>query len=44
MSEMDQIRRQRITEEKVRKLDAYEIVDWIHFLEDEIEELREGDE
>ena len=44
MSDMDQIIRERLVEETVRKLDAHEIVEWIISLEDKIEELREGDE
>lgn len=34
-----QARRETYTEAKVRAMDAYEIVEWIHRLEDEIEEL-----
>ena len=36
----DKIRRERETEEKVRRLDASDIVDWVHGLEDELERLR----
>lgn len=39
-SHMNQIRRERETEQKVRALDAGDIVAWIHELEDEIEELK----
>lgn len=39
MSEMDQIKRERLTEETVRGLDVHEIIEWIHSLEDEIERL-----
>lgn len=34
-----QIERERLTEKKVRDLDACEIVEWIHKLEDQIERL-----
>ena len=36
---MATIQRERITEEKVRAMDAAEIVEWVHKLEDQIEEL-----
>ena len=37
MTDWKQVARERTTEELVRKLDAYEIVEWIHRLEDEAE-------
>ena len=37
---MNQIRRERQTEEKLRKMDVCEIVDLVHNHEDEIERLR----
>ena len=40
MSDMDEVRRKRKTEDGVRKLDVYDIVEWIHELEDEIDHLR----
>ena len=36
---MDQIRRERQTEEKLRKMNVHEIVDLVHNHEDEIERL-----
>lgn len=39
MKNIDQIRRERITEERLRKLDYSDIVDEIHDLEDEKENL-----
>ena len=38
---MEQVKRERRTEEKVRALDAADIVEWIHRLEDEITDLEE---
>ena len=36
-----QTRRESETERKVRAIDTYEIIEWIHRLEDEIEHLCE---
>jgi len=36
-----QIRREQETEERVRCMDAADIVEWIHELEDKIESLEE---
>ena len=41
MDHMDQIRRERATEAKVRAIDADDIVAWIHELEDTIADLEE---
>lgn len=38
---MEVVARERETEEKVRSMDAHEIVEWIHDLEDMIEEYEE---
>jgi len=38
-SPMEQIVRERQTEEKIRSLDACEVVAWIHDLEDRIQAL-----
>jgi len=38
---LKEIMRERETEEKVRALDACDIVQWIHRLEDEIKQLEE---
>ncbi len=39
---MAQVKREHATEMKVRSMDAHEIVEWIHRLEDEIEALEAG--
>ena len=36
---MAQVKREHATETKVRAMDAHEIVEWVHRLEDEIEAL-----
>ena len=41
MDHMDQIRRERATEAKVRAIDADDIVAWIHELEDTIADLED---
>ena len=41
---MAKVKRESATEMKVRAMDAHEIVEWIHRLEDEIEKLEEGAE
>ncbi len=35
------VRREQDTERKVRAIDTYEIIEWIHRLEDEVEHLWE---
>ena len=39
MDMMRKIQRERETERQVRDMDAGEIVDWVHGLEDKVEEL-----
>jgi len=42
MNGMAQIQRERITETRIRSMDAYEIVDEIHKLEDEADNSRDN--
>lgn len=41
---MEQVKRERETEERVRAMDAPEIVDWIHSLEDSYQTLEEANQ